>query len=165
MIEHSDHPPPRVYPRLNQRLRLAMWLAFIGAPVFLTIAAYQYYDTLKLEKQGVQVVGTVVDSHPWKTVKGQTSYRITVDYLPKDYPLHRKQFIVPESVSVAATRDSEIPVVYLPTDPTNSVVGQAPTPRLETFAIGGGLLLFATLVWLYLKRLTTRVQAYARGEA
>jgi hypothetical protein len=75
-----------------------MWLAFIGAPVFLAVAAYQYYDTLKLEKQGVQVVGTVVDSHPWRTVKGRTSYRITVDYLPKDYPLHRKQFIVPESV-------------------------------------------------------------------
>ncbi len=165
MVHHSDPPPPRVYPRLNQRLRLAMWFAFIGAAVLVAVAAYHYRDTLKLEKQGVQVVGTVVDNSPWRTVKGRTTYRLTVDYLPKDYPLHRKVFIVPESVFAAATRDSNVRVIYLPSDPTDSVVDQTPTPRLETFAIGGGLLLFAVLVWLYLKRLATRVQAYALGEA
>ena len=136
-----------------------MWLAFIGAAVFLAVAAYKCYLTLKLDRQGVRAVGTVVDSHPWRTVKGQTSYRITVEYVPRDYPLHRKQFIVSQSVFGAATRDGNITVVYHPNDPTNSVVGQTPTPRLETFAIGGGLLLFAALVWLYLKRLTTRLQA------
>jgi hypothetical protein len=142
-----------------------MWLALIAAPVFFAVAAYQYYGTLKLEKQGVQVVGAVVDSHPWRTVKGRTSYRITVDYLPKDHPIHRKQFVVPDYVFAAATRDSTIAVVYLPSDPTHSVVVETPAPRLEAFAVGAGLLLFATLVWLYLRRLTTRVQAYARGEA
>jgi hypothetical protein len=72
---------------------------------------------------------------------------------------------VPESVFAAATRDGNITVVHLPSDPTNSVVGQTPAPRLGTFAIGGGLLLFAALIWLYLKRLTTSVEAYARGGA
>lgn len=164
-MQQSEPPPPRVYPRLNQRLRLAMWLAFIGAPIFIVVAGYQYFDSLKLQRHGVQVVGTLAGSSARSTGRGRVSYRITVDYSPKDNPLHRKEFVVPESIFVAATRDNEIPVVYLPADPTISVVGRTPTPRSEPFAIGGGLLLFALSIRFYLKRLRDRVETYARGES
>lgn len=157
--------PPRIYPRLNRRLRFAMWLAFLGGPVMIAMGAYEYYRTSKLKTEGAKSPGMVVDSNTLDTGKGRTSFRITVDYKPaNDEATYRKEFFVPEAIYNHARQAGQVPVTYLPRDPAVSAVGDDIPVQTEPFAIGGGLILFAFAVLYYLRRTTKNVENYVTAD-
>ena len=58
-IPLDSSKPPRVYPKLNRRLRIAMWLAFLGGPAMIAMGGYQYFQSSKLETEGVKVMSAI----------------------------------------------------------------------------------------------------------
>ena len=158
--------PPKVYPGLNRRLRIAMWLAFLGGLVMIAIGGYGSYQSAKLKSQGVQVPGILVDSNTPSTGKGRTSYRITLDYKSVDNEItYRKEFVVSEAVYSQARQAGQVPVIFLPSDPTVSAAGGRIDAETEPFAIGAGLLVFAFALRYYLRREMRKVEAYITAEA
>ena len=153
--------PPRFYPRLNRRLRIAMWLALICGPLTIAMGGYEYYRTSKLKTEGAKIPGVVVDSNTFDTGKGRTSYRITLDYKPpNDETTYRKEFFVTAVIYDKAKQAGHVPVTYLKSDPTVSAAGDDIQVQTEPFAIGGGLILFAIAVWYYLRRQMRFLEAY-----
>lgn len=109
--------PPRVYPRLNRRLRIAMLLALIGGPIMIAASSYEYYQISKLRTDGRTAPGVLVHSHTVGTGKGRTSYQITLDYKPPHNDvMYRKTFFVTEAVYDQARQTGQIPVKYLPSN-------------------------------------------------
>src|SRR3954471_22652259 len=89
--------PPKVYPLLNSRLRVAMWCALIGGPIVLAMAGFELYRGMQLKSLGKEVVGILRSSEALNTGKGRTSYQIVVDYRPPESDTkYRKQFVVSE---------------------------------------------------------------------
>lgn len=159
-------PPPKVYPRLNRRLRIFMWLALLGGPLAIAMGVYEYDRTSRLKTEGVEVPGTLVDSSTLNTGKGRTSYHVTLDYTPTDgATTYRKEFFVSEALYDTARQAGQLPVTYLPSDPTVSAAGEDIPFQTEQFAIGGGLILAACGVWYYLRRQMQQVEDYITGAA
>lgn len=158
--------PPKVYPRLNRRLRIAMCLALIGGPLAIAMGGYDYHRTSKLKTEGTKISGIVVDSNTLDTGKGRASYRITLDYKPpNDETTYRKEFFVAKEIYNQARQAGTIPVTYLRSDPTVSTAGDDIPVQTEPFAIGGGLILFAVAVWYYLRRQMQKVERYMTNVA
>jgi Protein of unknown function (DUF3592) len=166
-LDLPDTPkPPRVYPRLNRRLRIAMWLALIGGPLMIAMGGYEYHRTSKLKTEGATIPGVVVDSNTLDTGKGRTSYRITLDYKPpNDETTYRKEFFVTEVIYDKARQAGHVPVTYLQSDPTVSAAGDDIQVQTEPFAIGGGLIIFALAVRYYLRRQMQEVERYVSNAA
>jgi len=158
--------PPKVYPRLNRRLRIAMGLAFVGGPLMIAMGGYEYYRTSKLKTEGAKIPGTLVESNALDTGKDRTSYRITLEYLPpNDDTTYRKEFFVTEAIYNHARQAGQVPVTYLPSDPTVSTAGDDITVQTEPFAMGGGLIVFAFAVLYYQRRQMQKVERYVTAEA
>jgi hypothetical protein len=136
-----------------------MWLAFIGGPVMLAIGGYEYVRASKLKTEGAKIPGILVASNTLNTGKGRVSHRITLDYKPAGAnATYRKEFVVAEPIYDRARQDGQVPVTYLPSDPRVSTAGDDVPIETEQFAIGGGLIVFAFVVWLVLRRQTRRVE-------
>lgn len=162
---HDVPPPPKVYPRLNGRLRIAMWLAFLGGPCFIANGYYSYTHAAKLRAEGIKTAGTLVDSSREDTGKGRTVFRITLDYAPPPNEMtYRKEFIVPEAIFQQALQAGQYPVTYSPKDPTASMVNDDLSAEVEPIVIGFGLILFSMGVWYYLRRQSLSVDRYLAGE-
>ena len=79
-----DEPrPPRVYPRLNRRIWLLMWLSLAGGLAALGGGGYEIYRAQQLRSHGQQVEGMLVDSGKLSTGKGRTAYSVTLNYHPR----------------------------------------------------------------------------------
>ena len=142
-----------------------MWLAVVGAPVMFALGGYDYYRASKLKNDGFTVTGTLVDSSMLDTGKGRTGFRITLDYKPPDdASTYRKEFAVSQATFEQARELRELPVRYLPSDPTVSAVGDDAGIDPEPFAIGAGLIVFALAVWAFLRWQSARVEAYVTGD-
>ena len=158
-------PPPRVYPRLIRRLRIVMWLAAVGGLVVLAGGGYEYHRMQRLGREGKQVPGTLVDSSTLNTGKGRTSYHLMLDYQPPNSEItYRKEFFVAQSIYDQALKAGQVPVTYLPSDPTLSTASQQAKGDTEPLAIGGGLLLVAVGIWAYRRWQVRRVMRYVLGE-
>lgn len=144
-LDLPDTPKPsRVYRGLNRRLRIAMWLALIGGTLMIAMGGYEYDRTSKLKTEGATIPGVVVDGNALDTGKGRTSYRITLDYRPpNDGTTYRKEFFVTEAIYNKARQAGHVPLTCLQSDPTVSTAGDEIQVQTESFAIGGGLILFA----------------------
>lgn len=158
--------PPKVYPRLNRRLRIAMCLALIGGPLAIAMGGFDYHRTSKLRTEGTKILGAIVESNTLDTGKGRTSYRITLDYKPSnDETTYRKEFFVTEEIYNQARQAGNFPVTYLRSDPTVSTAGDDIQVQTEPFAIGGGLIIFALAAWFYLRRQVQKVERYIANVA
>ena len=158
--------PPKVFPQLNRRLRIAMWLAFVGGSGMIAMGGYEYYRTSRLKTEGVKISGSLVDSNTLDTGMGRTSYRITLDYKPPDDDTtYRKEFFATEVIYNQARDAGQVPVTYLPSDPTLSTAGDDIPVKTEPFAIGGGLIILAFAVWYYLRSQMQKVESYVVAEA
>ena len=143
-----------------------MWLAFVGGPVMIAKGGYEYNRTSRLKTEGVRTRGTLVDSDGLDTGKGRRSYRITLDYKSKNgETTYRKMFVVTEALYNQARRAGQAQVTFLPDDPGVSTAGDHIPVKSEFFAIGGGLILFALVVWRYRRRQMRSVESYLVGEA
>jgi hypothetical protein len=159
-----SEPPPKVYPRLNFRLRIAMWLAFIGGPLVIAMGLYEAYRGWHLKSSGQAVTGVLVSSEALNTGKGRTSYQIVVDYLPPGSKTkYRKRFVVGEEEFQQAKKAGSCTVRYLESDPAFSRVGDGGGDEGEMIAMGAGVLLFGAGVWWYLRRQLAAVEKYVWG--
>lgn len=160
-INPSDMPePPRVFV-FGRRLRIAMWLAFIGGPVMIAMGGYESYRTSQLRTRGETIRGTLVTHDTLATGKGRTSYHVTLDYAPPESETtFRKEFFVSKTHYEQAVHDGHIDVTYLPSDPTLSTVGDNLPFNTEPYAIGGGLLLIALGAWYFQRRQRAKVERY-----
>jgi len=77
--QQSGEKPPKVYPQLNAKLRIAMWCALIGGPIALAMASYEFYRGKQLKSVGKEVVGNLFSSETLNTGKGRISYQVVVD--------------------------------------------------------------------------------------
>lgn len=162
----QDPPPPRVYPRLNRRLAIAMWLAVAGGLVMLGGGAYEFWRANRLRVHGVRTAGTVQEGTRLATGKGRTACQLLVDYTPEGSPTtYRRQFSVDEAEYDAALATGEVSVVYLPSEPELAALGEKVMPNGEALAIGAGLLAAAGGIAWYRRRQWRRVETYIRGEA
>nr|WP_261361264.1 DUF3592 domain-containing protein [Aeoliella straminimaris] len=142
-----------------------MWLAAVGGLVMLAGGGYEYHRMQRLGREGKQVPGTLVDSSTLNTGKGRTSYHLVLDYKPPDSETtYRKEFFVDQTVYNQAQQAGQVPVTYLPSDPTLSTGNQQAKGDTEPLVIGGGLLLVAVGIWAYLRWQIRRVMRYVMGE-
>jgi len=153
--------PPKVYPHLSSRIRIAMWCALIGGPIAFAMGGYELYRGIQLKSVGKEIVGAVRSSEALNTGKGRTSYQIVVDYRPPGSDtMYRKQFVVSEEEFQNAKRVGQCKVTYLPSDPTFSTVGEATSQASEMIEIGGGVFLFGVGVWWALRRQMLAAERY-----
>ena len=159
--QQSGEKPPKVYPQLNAKLRIAMWCALIGGPIALAMASYEFYRGKQLKSVGKEVVGNLFSSETLNTGKGRISYQVVVDYLPPGSGTkYRKLFVVSEDEYNQAKSTGECKVVYLPSDPLFSAIGEPTTQASEMMAIGVGVFLFGVGVWWYLRRQMSAVERF-----
>jgi Protein of unknown function (DUF3592) len=161
-LDLRDQPkPPKVYPRLNWRLRLAMWLMLIGGPFVICMGLYEQYRVSQLRTVGQKVDGKLFDSNSLNTGNGRTSYHLTVDYRPPaSDTMYRKDFTVDETTFQQVKEAGTCMVTYLPSDPTVSGIGDNVKADSEPLAIGGGLLAIAGVIWLYFRKQTQDVEKF-----
>jgi hypothetical protein len=114
---HDQPKPPRVYPRLNSRLRIAMWLMLVGGPMVIGMGLYERYRVSQLKTVGQKVEGKLHDSALLNTGKGRVSYQLVVDYLPPGSDtMYRKTFVVDEATHEQVRQAKVCTVAYLPSD-------------------------------------------------
>lgn len=160
----SSDKPPSFHPRLYRRMRIFMWLALIGGLFMVVAGGMEYQRMLRLRSDGVRIVGRLFDHSTLATGKGRTSYHLVLDYEPKeDTQIFRKEFFVTKPIYDAALQTKQAGVIYLPSDPTESVAGDSVSPDAEKIAIGGGLLLLSAAVWFYYRRKMNQIDDYIRG--
>ncbi len=158
-------PPPKIYPRLNARLRIAMWLGFLGGPLAMVYGGYSYLQVAKLRSEGEKATGILFDSGITDTGQGRKSFRITLDYAPpQSETTYRKDFIVPEAIYQQARQAGQHPVIYSARDPEFSIVNGDLSSEIEPLIIGLGLCLFSGGVWYYLRRQSASLDRYLRSE-
>jgi hypothetical protein len=163
-IDPNAPPPPKVYPRLYQRLRMLKWLALVGGVVMLCGGAYQYRGLVRLKTSGAQTTGKLFESQTVNTGKGRVSYRVVLDYRPTDGATpFRKQFTVTKAVYDDITTTGEAIVTFLPDDPTTSTITGDRGIDPETLAIGVGLLAASAATWWYQRREQRKIDAYIAG--
>ena len=162
-----DEPrPPRVYPRLNRRIWLLMWLSLAGGLAALGGGGYENYRAQQLRSHGQQVEGVLVDSGKLSTGKGRTAYSVTLNYLPpNDATTYQKQFSVTEPQFNEILQAGKAQVTYLATDPTQSAVGGVIKPNYEPLAMGIGLLAVSGGIALFRRRQWQKVEAYIHGKS
>jgi hypothetical protein len=160
----TEPKPPRVYPGLNKKLLWLKWLALVSGVLMTCGGAYEYYRANQLREHGVKTEGTLFDSSVLNTGKGRRSYDVIVDYDAKENKQgYRKRFNVSEGVFNEITRTGKTTVTYLPSDPTQSAVGDVIKADTEPLAIGVGLFLVGIAVHFYLRRQASRLEAYVTG--
>lgn len=141
-----------------------MGLAFLASPVMIGLGGCDAYRVARLKREGVQVVGSLVDSRPLNTGKGRTSHQITLEYVPAGSDVgYQKDFVVTEAIHDEAKRTGEFPVTFLPSDPRISVAGREAVYEFEFFAIGAGLLAGAFFVRWYLRRQMANLDRFLAG--
>lgn len=141
-----------------------MWLAFLASPVMLGLGGCDAYRVARLKREGVQVVGSLVDSRALDTGQGRTSHQITLEYVPAGGDIgYQKDFVVTNAIYDEAKRTGEFPVTFLPADPTVSVVGREAVYEFESFAIGAGLLAGAFFIRWYLRRQMANLDRFLTG--
>lgn len=157
-------PPPKIYPRLNARLRLAMWLGFLIGPLTMAYGGYAYLQVAKLRTEGEKTTGILFDSGLTQTGKGRVSYRITLDYTPPhNETTIRKDFVVPEAIYQQARQAGQYPVIYSARDPEFSIVSGDLSAEIEPLVIGIGLCLFSVGVWYYRRRQSASLDRDLQG--
>jgi hypothetical protein len=145
-------------------MRILMWLALVGGIFMLAGGGYEFQRMSRLKSDGIRVVGRLFDHSKLATGKGRTSYHLVLDYEPKDdAQIYRKEFFVTKPIYDAALQTQQAGVIYLPSDPTESVAGDTVSPDAEKLAIGGGLLLLSAAVWFYYRRKLKQIDEYIRG--
>jgi hypothetical protein len=152
--------PPTIYLRLNQKLKWFKWLALVGGIGVTIFGTNEYYKQVRLKEHGVKTEGTLAESSTLNTGKGRKSFAVVIDFDSKENKQgYRKPFNVPEKEFNEIMRTGKTTVIYLPNDPTLSVVGHQVKPDMEPIAIGVGLILAAiaahTYLWWQLRRLNT----------
>jgi hypothetical protein len=162
-----DEPrPPRVYPRLNRRIWLLMWLSLAGGLAAIGGGGYELYRAQQLRSHGQQIEGTLVDSSKLSTGKGRTAFSVTLNYQPPtDATTYQKQFSVTESQFNEIRQNGKAQVTYLAADPTQSAVGGIVKPNYEPLAMGIGLLAVSGGIALYRRRQWKQVETYIHGKS
>jgi hypothetical protein len=157
----SQDRPPKVYPRLNAKLRIFMWCAILGGPVLLAMGGYEAYRARKLKLTGKQVAGKVVSADVIHGPNAQRTHQLTVDYLPPGSKIkYRKQFAVDEKVYAESKESGDCMVTYLESEPTFSSVGDASSKASEMLAMGGGIFIIGVGVRWLLRRQQQAVIRY-----
>jgi hypothetical protein len=164
-LQRPGTPPPKVYPALNTKLRIVMWISLLGGPLAIAMGGYETYRASQLKTIGKQVTGKLFDSETLDTGQGRTSYQIVVDYLPPGSDTkYRKRFVVSEGDFKQAEATGESTVTYLPSDPTFSAIGEPTSQASEMLAIGVGVLLFGCAIKWYFYRQWKAVEQYVRQD-
>ncbi|MGD9645727.1 MAG: DUF3592 domain-containing protein [Pirellulales bacterium] len=157
----DGRPPPKVYPRLNRRIGLLMWLSLAGGLAMLGGGAYEIYRAQQLRDQGQTAEGSLVDANKLNTGQGRTAYSVTLNYQPPGDPTtYQKQFSVSEQKYNEILQAGKADVTYSATDPTHSAVGRDIQPNYEPLAMGVGLLAVSGGIALYRRRQWKKVESY-----
>jgi hypothetical protein len=158
--------PPKVYPRLNTKLWIAMWVMLVGSPVMIGMGLYELYRVSQLKTVGQKVEGKLFNSNALNTGKGRTSYQLTVEYYPPGSDTrYRKEFTVDEATFEQVKQAGTCTVTYLASDPTVSGIGDNVTAKSEPLAIGAGLLAIAGVIALYRRKQAQDVDRYIGSAA
>lgn len=171
MVETLQFPaneprPPRVYPRLNRRIRVLMWLSLVGGLAALGGGGYELYRAQQLQTHGQQIEGALVDSNKLSTGQGRTAYSVTLQYHPPNDPTtYQKQFSVTEPQYDEILQTGKAPVTYLAADPTQSAVGGIVKTNYEPLAMGVGLLAVSGGIALFRRRQANQVETYIHGKS
>lgn len=142
----------RIRPKLIKKMRLLMWLGLIGGPIVFGVGLYQFLEMKSLKVKGITVQADVRDCSILNTGEGRHVYKVTADYQPAEYPIHRKEFIVQKNEYEEAQASRKIAVMFLPEDPSVSAAGTVIHPDTEPMIIGAGVFSVALAILLYFKK-------------
>jgi hypothetical protein len=109
-----------------KKLAIAGGAALLGVGL-LVVGFKDFRQSKKLQAEGKQVTGTVTDSDVQRGRKGRRSYYLTVDFKTEAGVELEARQRVSKSLFEEASKAGNVPVVYLPADPTVATFGKAET--------------------------------------
>ena len=109
-----------------KKLAIAGGAALLGI-VLLVVGFSDFRQSKKLKAEGKQVTGTVTDTDVQRGRKGRRSHYLTVTFKTEAGATLEARQKVSRSLFNDASQAGNVPVVYLPADPTVVTFGKAET--------------------------------------
>jgi len=147
----------QVRPKLLKKLKIAMVLCFVGSILVSILGSMEFLEFQKLKNNGIETLGSFYEDRSLNTGKNRTARNVVIDYSPENSAPYRKLFNVNESVYNQLLDKKEIKITYLKNKPQVSIAGEIDKYDYEKFAMAVGLLLVSILIWLYFRKLHSRI--------
>lgn len=139
-----------------------MVLGFVGSVFLGGLTFFEYREFRLLKEAGMETEGVFFEDRSLNTGKGRVARNVIIDYDPEGSPPSRKQFTLTEAQYLKLREEKKIKITYLKTKPEVSEAGELGRYDFEKLAMALGLLVFSVVVLLFLRRLSSKVEAAIR---